>query len=71
MLHWIIAHRSLGCAVMVDFIRAPATLPAGQRVYAVGDVHGCLDRLEAVHALIADDLAARPANEPLLLHLGE
>lgn len=56
---------------MIDFIPAPATLPPGQRVYAVGDVHGCLDRLEALHALIAEDLAARPANEPLLVHLGD
>jgi serine/threonine protein phosphatase 1 len=56
---------------MVDFIQAPATLPPGQRVYAIGDVHGCLDRLEAIHALIAEDLAARPTPEPLLLHLGD
>ena len=25
---------------MIDFIPAPASLPIGQRVYAVGDVHG-------------------------------
>jgi len=56
---------------MVDFIQAPATLPPGQRVYAIGDVHGCLDRLQAIHALIAEDLAARPTPEPLLLHLGD
>ncbi len=56
---------------MVDFIQAPGTLPPGQRIYAIGDVHGCLDRLEALHALIADDLAARPTPEPLLLHLGD
>jgi serine/threonine protein phosphatase 1 len=56
---------------MIDFIPAPATLPPGQRVYAVGDVHGCLDRLEAVHALIAEDLAARPVDEAQLVHLGD
>ena len=56
---------------MVDFIPAPGTLPPGQRVYAVGDVHGCLDRLEALHALIAEDLAARPTAEPVLVHLGD
>ena len=32
---------------MIDFIPAPASLPPGQRVYAIGDVHGCLDRLQA------------------------
>jgi serine/threonine protein phosphatase 1 len=56
---------------MIDFIPAPATLPPGERVYAVGDVHGCLDRLQSLHQLIADDLAARPADAPLLVHLGD
>jgi serine/threonine protein phosphatase 1 len=56
---------------MIDFIPAPASLPPGQRVYAIGDVHGCLDRLAAIHAMIADDLAERPAVEPVLVHLGD
>ena len=47
---------------MIDFIAAPASLPPDQRVYAIGDVHGCLDRLVAMHALIADDLAERPVD---------
>jgi serine/threonine protein phosphatase 1 len=37
----------------------------------VGDVHGCLERLEAIHALIAEDLATRPTDDPVLLHLGD
>jgi serine/threonine protein phosphatase 1 len=56
---------------MIDFIQAPGTLPTAKRVYAVGDVHGCLDRLEALHALIAADLAERPVAEPVLVHLGD
>ena len=56
---------------MIDFTPAPASLPQGQRVYAIGDVHGCLDRLEALHALIAEDLAARPADGAALVHLGD
>ncbi len=56
---------------MIDFIPAPASLPPGQRVYAIGDVHGCLDRLQAIHELIAEDLAARPAEEAVLIHLGD
>ena len=56
---------------MIDFIPAPATLPPGQRVYAVGDVHGCLDRLEAVHDQIAEDIAARPADVVAVVHLGD
>jgi serine/threonine protein phosphatase 1 len=56
---------------MIDFIQAPGTLPTAKRVYAVGDVHGCLERLEALHARIAADLAERPIAEPLLVHLGD
>jgi serine/threonine protein phosphatase 1 len=56
---------------MIEFAAAPATLPPGQRVYAVGDVHGCMDRLAALHELIADDIAARPAEQTILVHLGD
>jgi serine/threonine protein phosphatase 1 len=56
---------------MITLTLAPATLPAGQRVYAVGDIHGCADRLAVLHQLIAADLAARPIADPLLLHLGD
>ena len=49
---------------------APAVLPPGQRVYAIGDVHGCLDQLAAMHAAIADDLAKRPTRA-LVVHLGD
>jgi serine/threonine protein phosphatase 1 len=56
---------------MIDFIPAPASLPPGQRVYAIGDVHGCLDQLVAMHARIADDLAERPVANPVLVHLGD
>jgi serine/threonine protein phosphatase 1 len=56
---------------MIEFIAAPATLPPGERVYAVGDVHGCLDRLVALHEIIADDIAARPIERVTLVHLGD
>jgi serine/threonine protein phosphatase 1 len=56
---------------MPDFVPAPATLPPGIRVYAVGDVHGCLDKLVALHEAIAEDLTARPTPEPWLIHLGD
>ncbi len=52
-------------------IPAPAVLPEGRRIYAVGDIHGCLDRLRALHATIAQDLADRPVASPLLIHLGD
>lgn len=56
---------------MIDFVTAPAQLPPGQRVYAVGDVHGCIDQLTALHQAIAEDLAARPVADALLVHLGD
>jgi serine/threonine protein phosphatase 1 len=56
---------------MIDFVTAPATLPAGQRLYAIGDVHGCLDRLASLHEQIAEDLATRPVEESVLIHLGD
>ncbi len=46
-------------------------LPPGCRVYAVGDVHGHLVRLQAVHAAIESDLAARPIADAVLVHLGD
>jgi serine/threonine protein phosphatase 1 len=50
---------------------APAVLPQGQRIYAVGDVHGCLDQLDAMHRAIGADLRARPHPDPLVIHLGD
>jgi len=56
---------------MIDFVPAPATLPPGRRVYAIGDVHGCLDRLATMHEEIAEDLATRPVDDSVLIHLGD
>jgi len=56
---------------MVDLVPAPASLPAGQRVYAVGDVHGCFERLVEMHEKIAADLAERPVDSAVLIHLGD
>ena len=47
---------------MITLSLAPASLPDGQRVYAIGDVHGCADRLRALHHAIAADL--QPARSP-------
>ena len=56
---------------MPEFVPAPATLPPGQRVYAVGDTHGCLEQVTALHALIAQDLNDRPIGQCSLIHLGD
>ncbi len=50
---------------------APGWLSPGARIYAVGDVHGCDGRLAALHRQVADDLARRPVDRPLLLHVGD
>ena len=46
---------------------APA-IPPGERIYALGDVHGRLDLFEAAIAAIeADDTASRPAQTTVIL----
>jgi diadenosine tetraphosphatase ApaH/serine/threonine PP2A family protein phosphatase len=56
---------------MIDLAPAPATLPPGRRIYAIGDIHGCDRQLGALHEAIEADLARRPIGEPLLLHIGD
>ena len=51
--------------------RGPATLPAGQRVYAVGDVHGRADLLDELLSRIEEDDGARPAAETRVVFLGD
>jgi serine/threonine protein phosphatase 1 len=55
----------------IRFLRAPGLLPRGRRVYAVGDIHGCRDKLMALHGLIAADFSARPTGSAVLVHLGD
>jgi serine/threonine protein phosphatase 1 len=58
-------------AEAIRFLRAPGWMPRGRRAYVVGDIHGCHDRLVALHSLIAADLAARPIQSAVLVHLGD
>jgi serine/threonine protein phosphatase 1 len=58
-------------AGLIRFLLAPGWLPRGRRVYAIGDIHGCLNKLIALHALIAADFAARPTGSAVLIHLGD
>lgn len=46
-------------------------IPAGMRIYAVGDVHGRADLLTQVFARIDDDIARRPAGETGQVMLGD
>lgn len=48
-----------------------ARVPEGHRIYAVGDVHGCLDKLLAVRSWIDADLDAHPAEAWRLILIGD
>jgi serine/threonine protein phosphatase 1 len=58
-------------AASLAFVLAPGRLPRGRRVYAIGDIHGCLAELRQLHAAIATDLASRPPRFAMLIHLGD
>ena len=49
----------------------PAAIPPGQRVYAVGDIHGRLDLFEALVTAIDEDDAAAPPAETTVILLGD
>lgn len=46
-------------------------VPAGQRVYAVGDIHGRADLLDSLLARIEEDAAGRGAAETMVVFLGD
>ena len=58
-------------AEAIRFLRAPGWMPRGRRAYAVGDIHGCPDKLRALHALIAADYATRPGKAAVVVYLGD
>ncbi|MCF6273894.1 MAG: serine/threonine protein phosphatase [Rhodobacteraceae bacterium] len=41
------------------------------RIYAIGDIHGCLDPLQEIQARILADLQANPHDKPLVVYLGD
>lgn len=51
--------------------RPPPAIPEGQRVYAVGDVHGCHAQFVALVAAIEQDDAARSEAETTVVLLGD
>ena len=56
---------------MIVLQPAPATIPPGRRVYAIGDIHGCAEQLGHLHQMITEDLARRPIETPVLIHVGD
>ncbi|HET9337045.1 MAG TPA: metallophosphoesterase [Sphingomicrobium sp.] len=51
--------------------KAPPRTPRGYRAYVVGDVHGRLDLLDRLLALIEADVEQTPARKSLLVFLGD
>ncbi len=52
-------------------VERTASVPAGSRVYAIGDIHGRADLLEALHAQIAADAAGAAAGRRVVIYLGD
>ncbi len=48
-----------------------AAVPAGARVYAIGDIHGRLDLLRKLEAQIAAHAAADPISRKVLIYIGD
>ncbi len=46
-------------------------VPDDTRVYAIGDIHGRLDLLEAVEGLVLDDAAEAPERRKVVVYLGD
>lgn len=63
--------RSLFSPAAEEPVRPQASLPSGQRAYAIGDIHGRLDLFDQLLALIATDEAARGAADTTLILLGD
>jgi len=50
---------------------APAQVPEGTRVYAIGDIHGRADLLDQLHRQIEADAAASDATRRVVVYLGD
>lgn len=51
---------------------APAAeVAAGSCIYAIGDIHGRADLLEALHRAILDDAVRRPAPRKVIVYIGD
>jgi len=50
---------------------SPASLPETGRLYVIGDIHGRADLLDRMIGEIANDLAAHPATDSLVVTVGD
>jgi len=51
--------------------KRPPSVPAGTRIYAIGDVHGRIDLLDSLLARIDDNLATAPIERAIHVFLGD
>ncbi len=51
--------------------RAPARVPDGTRVYAIGDIHGRADLLDQLHAKILNDAKTSDTPRKVVVYLGD
>jgi serine/threonine protein phosphatase 1 len=68
---WNAASTPAADPAAMRLVAAPARLPAGLRVYAIGDIHGCDRELGLLHAAITADIGRRPTREAVAVHLGD
>jgi serine/threonine protein phosphatase 1 len=68
---WNAARTPAADPAAMQLLIAPARLPAGRRVYAIGDIHGCDRELGILHGAIEADIRRRPVRDALVLHLGD
>ena len=54
-----------------DWSPAPGRAPEGERIYAIGDVHGRLDLMQMLAGAIADEQRSLPPLRPTLVFLGD
>lgn len=54
-----------------DIRKTSAAVPAGERIYAIGDIHGRADLLAQLHDMIAQDAASRGWARNRLVYLGD
>ena len=71
MTRYLSAEHSFGVALASLRKVARPCIPAGLRIYAVGDVHGRADLLAPLLARIDADLSAHPIAQPCQVFLGD
>lgn len=50
---------------------APGFVPRGERIYAIGDVHGCVAAMDALMAAITADVTRHPVERATIVHIGD